>query len=197
MPENLFVTAKEFASLGGSMLALSSTLYFWLVRSNGEKPNLEVFALKPPEGHVLLPQQSPRGFYKFAPNDDDVCAMYWLDLAVVNNSTLPNAVIGLQVHMRRASGEWQEAMVTTSEDAPLPLNMTPLTTQGMKLSIALPIEGPLGSTDADRSRQAIDALAAPTQICVRLQGLKNRAFEFCLTDTKAQKAPATELADAA
>ncbi len=197
MPEVDVLTMKEMLSMGGSLLAVTSTLYFWLVRSNGEKPNLEVFAMKPPEGCVLMPQEQPQGFYKFCSFDDHVCAMYWLDLAVVNNSTLPNAILGLQASMRLADNRWREAMVQTPNETPLPLNLSPLTTIGLPVTLSLPIEGPLGSDNAARAKQATDALTTPIQLRISLHSLKNRTFDVVLTDSADAKRPYAQMSRAA
>ena len=37
-----FESAREYASLTGSVIAVLSTFYFWLVRANGELGRLEV-----------------------------------------------------------------------------------------------------------------------------------------------------------
>lgn len=197
MSEFDVMTARELASLTGSLIAVTSTLYFWLIRSNDEKPNLELFALKPPEGSVMLPQEQPHGFYKFCPSDDHVCAMYWLDLAVVNNSTLPNAILGLQASMRLADNTWREAMVQTPDETPLPLNLSPLTTIGLPVTLSLPIEGPLGSDNAARAMQATNALTKPIQLRISLHGLKNRTFDVVLTDSADAKRPYAQMSRAA
>ncbi|QDT08615.1 hypothetical protein [Planctomycetes bacterium K23_9] len=178
-----FDAAREYASLCGSVIALVSTFYFWLVRANREKARLEIHPIADMEGCLILGHEDPATYQRLRPGDQEHCVRYWLHLAVVNNSSLPNAVLGVRVWLQRESGQWQKMDIRhqmPDEDL-LPINVNPLTTSSMKLSLAMLYSGDIQNDFAGRAAAAGDALPREIPVRVELTGLNQQ--QFCRTFT--------------
>jgi hypothetical protein len=180
-----FEAAREYASLCGSVIALISTFYFWLVRANRERPQLEIHPIGDMQGCLILFNEDSETYQRLRPSKQEHCAKYWLHLAVVNNSSLPNAVLGIRVWLQRRNGDWQPMDVrhqTPNEDL-LPINVDPLTTASLKLSLAMLYSGELQNDFAGRAAAAGDALPREIPIRIELTGLGERQFCKSFSDS--------------
>ncbi|SMP40238.1 hypothetical protein SAMN06265222_101415 [Neorhodopirellula lusitana] len=178
--------AREYASLGGSALALASTMYFWLVRANRERAQLTVHPIKDICGRVVLHQECLSVYHRLLPADKRYCVMYWLHLAVVNNSSLPNALLGARISLQLGNGEWREMDV--QHEAPdtelFPVNIDPLTTCSLKLALAtITPDCEFQNDFAGREALAGDMLPRQVPIRIELQGLQDRIYKAELLDS--------------
>ena len=173
-------STKEAVSLGGSLLALSSTAYFWLVRSNRERARLQVHVVGEHWCNVPMPQEDPEAYQRCQPGDEEVAANYGVTVAAVNNSTLPNALVGIRSWLQLADGRWQECTVRTWQDADtplqLPLNLSPLTTAGIQLTLSIAIHGNYDGGFQGRRETATKALAGEPRVRIELEALQGKTF---------------------
>jgi len=169
---------REYASLGGSMLALASTFYFWLVRANRERSRLAVHPIGDMQGTALMAMDDVETYRRLSPTDDQMCVKYWLHLAIVNNSSLPNALLGARVWLWLASGEMREMDVRhESPDQDLfPANLSPLTTVSLKLALAATIDKVEDNSFAGRAAAAGDLLPPQIPIRIELEALQGQKF---------------------
>ena len=80
--------AMSVVSLIGSAIATLSTLYFWLVRMNREKPLLKVHLAGPLGADTLAAAAgAPAGTAR---------SLFSVKAVVANYSVLPNAVLGVR-----------------------------------------------------------------------------------------------------
>ncbi|QDS99657.1 hypothetical protein [Adhaeretor mobilis] len=173
-------STKEALSLGGSLLALSSTAYFWLVRSNRERAQLQVHLVGEHWGNVPLPQEDPEAYQRCRPGEGEVVAKYGVAVATVNNSSLPNALLKVRAWLQLADDHWQECFVRTWQDPEtslqLPLNLSPLTTAGMQLTLSLKIRGDFDGGFQGRQESAMKALTDKPRVRIELAALQGKTF---------------------
>lgn len=193
-----FDTATQGVSLVGSALALLSTLYFWLVRSNRERPNIDIQRLEEMHGSAILPQEHIDAYRAAGPTDQQFAACYWLDVVVINNSTLPNAILNLRADVQLASGLWKRAEVAFSDEKQLPINLSPSTTDRLALELRLSLPGDVGGTTRqDRIDLAHQALGPEMPVRIRLSGIRETTFTFLLLGRRSSnKAEDRSLSDA-
>ena len=146
MPWNDMGMAREGLSLMASFFAVASTFYFWLVRANRERAKLAACTVTGLRGTMLMAMEDTATYRRVAPGDSEIVLKYWLDLAIVNNSSLPNALLGIKVWVKFTDGRWHAMDVASADpEADLfPQNVDPLTTAGMKLTLATKCEGSIG-----------------------------------------------------
>lgn len=168
---------REYVALGGSALALASTGYFWVVRANRERMQLDIHPIGSLRGTVLM-NEDFETFRRLSPGEGEVCVKYFADIAVVNNSSLPNALLGIQVRMRLADGQWRSMDVQPrqSDSVLVPANLDPLSTAHVPLALATSIAGTLTGGFAEREQAAGDALAATPEMEVQLTSLGGKTF---------------------
>ncbi|MEM9827034.1 MAG: hypothetical protein AAF958_10620 [Planctomycetota bacterium] len=206
---------RETFAVLGSAAALASTLYFWLVRANRERAKVVAMPVGPLTGTVLgnMDYETQRrvGF-----RDGHVCVKYWLELAILNHASLPNAIVGIRVWIKFRDPEkpfrslWHEMDVVSGE-APipqeradpvvprlLPINVGPQSTGTRRLALATLIPGDASGGFNACERQAGDALPHPVPIRVEITTLGQRTFmsEF-VDDGKALSRTELEMAEAA
>lgn len=168
---------RETLAIVGSATALLSTGYLWWVRSNRERPQLEMQLLIPLTGTVL-----GNGDYetqqRVGRSAGQVVAKYRLKLVVINNSLMPNAILAIRVSLRMADGTYRVMDVSPLDgsDSLFPRNVSPMTTTCLDLGLATAIEGQLGGGFAVHAQMAGDALMAPPSVRVELLGLKQQVF---------------------
>ena len=193
-------SAREYLALAGSAIAVTSTLYFWLIRANREKAQVEVHPIRGLDGFVMFNEDYVT-LRRLKCADGEVGAKYLLGLALANNSTLPNAIIGIRVWMKfaqpNASGDcWREMDVAhcDSETALVPINLPPLTTAGLDLALAAAIQGTLEGGNAERQIRASEALPdqVPIRIELRALGGKNFTQTFIDPGTRLLRADANQ-----
>ncbi len=181
-------TLREYVALVGSLIAVASTLYFWLVRANRERAKLTAHAVSPLTGCVLM-NEDYETQRRVNPGQGQVCAKYFLSLAVVNNSSMPNALIGAKVFLplrskTSPSPTWTEMDVRHLQaDTPLfPINLSPLSTCSLPLAISAAIDGTLDGGFAGRAITAGEALPSPIPIRIELKGVGDQVFQVELLD---------------
>lgn len=175
-------STKEAVSLGASGLALLSTGYFWMVRANRERMKLTLHPVGRLWGNVPMPQEDAEAYRKLRPEEGNTCATYGADLAVVNHSSLPNALLSVRAWLELADGTWCEAMVrlhdTSDPELPelrMPLNLSPLTTAGLGMRLSIVIPGNWDGGFHGREVTAGDALAPVPQLRVELSALQGKS----------------------
>ncbi len=177
-------TSREYASLVGSTIAVCSTFYFWLIRSNRERAQLVAHPVGGLEGTLLMAMDDALTYRRVAPADGEVVLKYWLHLAIVNNSLLPNALLGARIWMKFADGEWREMDVhhEMPDQDLFPTNIDPLTTAGLKLALSCKQPGKIEGGFAERAQAAGDALPRQIPIRIRLKALQDQTFHCEFAD---------------
>lgn len=191
-------STKEAVSLGASGLALFSTGYFWMVRANRERMKLGIHPVGTLWGNVPLPQEDREAYQNLRPDEGQVCATFGVDLAVVNHSSLPNALLSVRAWLQLADGEWRETFVrlhdTGNEELPtlrMPLNLSPLTTAGLGMRLSIAIEGNYDGGFQGREESAGNILAEKPKLRVELAALQGK-FAFNEIDLPANGLARTE-----
>lgn len=182
-------TLREYVALFGSLIAVASTFYFWLVRANRERAQLAAHIVAPLTGCVLM-NEDYETQRRVDPGQGQVCAKYFLSLAIVNNSSLPNALIGVKVWMQVYGGEsglqltWKAMDVQPihPETSLFPINLSPLSTAALPLCLAVAIEGTIDGGFTRRAIAAAEALPQPVPIRIELHGVNHQTFQIELTD---------------
>jgi hypothetical protein len=161
----------KYASLAGSAFATISTMYFWFVRANAERPNLKTYRVAPLDGAQL------------AGGPDTMRSQFYLKAVVANYSALPNAVLGVRTWVKGQDGEWKEASTVLEEKSQLPVNLPPLHTVplGLTITITVPDPGPETPRPASRRAAAFQSVAQPVEIKVELRGLGEKRFREVLS----------------
>lgn len=178
MPWTDMGMARESLSLLASFFAVASTFYFWLVRANRERAKLAACVVTGMRGTMMMAMEDAVTFRRVAPGDNQIVLKYWLDLAIVNNSCLPNALLGIKVWVKFTDGRWHAMDVASADpEADLfPQNIDPLTTAGMKLALATKWEGNVSGGFRERECAAGDALPELVPVRVELQALQGQTF---------------------
>lgn len=176
-------TLREYVALGSSLLALASTAYFWFVRANRERMQLSIYPAGALRGSVLANEDFDT-LRRVSPNKGQVCAKYFLDLAIVNNSTLPNAVLGIRVKIQMADGtvRTMDTHPADPQQVLVPANLNPLSTAHFCLAVSTAIDGLLTGGFAEREYQAADALEFQPEVTVELMALGEKKFSRTFKD---------------
>jgi hypothetical protein len=156
----------KYASLAGSVFATLSTFYFWFVRANAERPNLKAHRIAPLDGAQL------------AGGPDTMRSQFYLKAVVANYSSLPNTVLGVRAWVKGQDGAWKDATVSLDEKSQLPLNLPPLHTVplGLTITITVPDPGPDAPRPASRREAAFLSVSQPVEIRLELRGLGLKRF---------------------
>ncbi|MCC9655787.1 hypothetical protein [Rhodopirellula halodulae] len=184
MPWSDMDAAREGLSLAGSLFAVLSTFYFWLIRANRERAKVEACAVNGLRGTMLMAMEDTATYRSVQPSENEIVLKYWLDLAIVNNSELPNALLGIKVWMKFADGRWhamQVGAVESGEDL-FPINVDPLTTAALHLTLATKIPGEVSGGFRERECAAGDALPSEVPIRIEMQALRDKVFVTELVD---------------
>ena len=173
-----FQTAREYFSLVASTTAIASTFWFWLVRNRRERPSLSVHPLGNLQGSAVRSMDDLDTYRQVNPADGHVCLRYCLDLAVVNDSLLPNAVLDISVSLQMVDGTWQQMHVRPAdpEQSLFPINLVPMTTAGVQLVISTSYPGVYEGGYRELAEMAGDLLQHQPQIRVQLNGLRQCNF---------------------
>ncbi|GAB5516318.1 hypothetical protein [Rhodopirellula baltica] len=178
MPWNDMGMARESLSLMASFFAVASTFYFWLVRANRERAKLVACTVTGLRGTMLMAMEDTATYRRVAPGENEIVLKYWLNLAIVNNSSLPNALLGIKVWVKFTDGRWHAMDVASADPGAdlFPQNIDPLTTAGMKLTLATKCEGSIGGGFRERECAAGDALPELVPVRVELEALQGQTF---------------------
>ncbi len=172
----MFEEIDSMLSLICSGIACISTFYFWLVRSNQERPNLVVTATNRLAGSVVLVQEDSYPYHNLVHIDDHYWGRYSLELIVANRSALSDAILNIQVSVLLANNSWVTSHCRVDPETPMPLNLPPSTTQRVTLAMYLPVE-----KGAKNRQERIDSANAflhndrLLRVCVT--GLNKNSFE--------------------
>ena len=162
------------------------TLYFWLVRANKERPKLSIYQIKPLDAQFLAsgPNAPP----------DTMRSQFFLSVAVANDSTSPNALLGLRAMVKLNNGEWSEAKVSIDDKTPVPCNVTPMQTVSISFSATVIVpDRPESAPRVSQRQAAIESVADPVQVVVELRSLGEKRFSQKLVYLT-EKAPALRAA---
>jgi hypothetical protein len=114
-------------SMVGSAASIAATFYIWFSKFRRERPNLRIYPSdQSAEINLGVLRGDTRGFqFRFSG-------------VIANYSSLPNAVLGVELAMKRRDGSWEE--IPAPRAAGLPLNVPPMTTVRLDLewSVQLP-----------------------------------------------------------
>lgn len=167
------INLLNLGSLGGSATALISTFYFWLVRANRERPQLQPYLVHEIEGTWPT---IVRDSYCRVP-EGHVLSRYFVRLAVANYSSLPNAVLRAKASIKMRDGSWKPADTRVGEGHSLPANVAPMTTAPLDLRLEIVVPGSLeGTGTAERNANAFSCIANPAEIRVELIALGEKKF---------------------
>lgn len=177
-------SAKSLASLMASLIALSSTIYFWLIRANGEKAQLTVHPVSPMSGSVVTFFSDRATVQRMQPRDGEYCFKYWLNLAVVNNSSLPNALLGINVWLQLRTGAWVQMDVRSQEENQdlFPINLSSLTTASLKLALVTKLSEKIQDDNQGRAEAAGNILPDQIPIRIELVALQDKRFKREILD---------------
>src|SRR5947209_2581851 len=161
-------------SLVGSAFATLSSLYLWVVRFRGERPNLTVHLAGPVGADTLAAAaDAPPGTAR---------ALFTVKAVVANYSTLPNAVIAVKAWVRAADGGWLPATLSLDEKTQPPFNMPPMQTTPLAFTATVVVpERPDSAPKLSRRDAARQAVGQPLRIGVELTALHEKRFSTELT----------------
>ena len=159
-------------SFVGSAASLGITSYCWFVKMNRERPNLAVEGVD----HVTYVDLG-------LGTEESRWLLFRLGLVVVNNSTLPNAVLGVTVKaMPRTGGAWEPVgPVRPARGSAFPVNLPAL--QSGLVTIDWAIEFPTipEGADVEMPDQIVSAYLnhywkLGEQVMVEVRGTQGKTF---------------------
>ena|SRR5438105_4104316 len=158
-------------SLFGSAASAAATAYFWISRFRREQPNLRIYpAAQTPD--VIL------GVYR----GETRSLQFKTSAVVANYSSMPNAVISVELGMKRRDGSWADIAIVRA--AGLPLNVPPMTTARLELewSVMLPSLAPAEALRANEITNAYleHYYATPAKFGVSIWALGETEFRAVL-----------------
>jgi hypothetical protein len=161
-------------SLLGSAVATLSTLYFWLVRVNREKPQLKVHLAGPLGADTLAAAAgAPPGTAR---------SLFSVKAVVANYSALPNAVLGVRTWVKTREGTWAPAVTSLDEKTQPPFNLPPLHTVPLTLTATVTVpERPESAPRVSRREAALESVAQPVELKLELIALNEYRFTETLS----------------
>ncbi len=153
-----------YIGLGGSVFSTITTAYFWLVRMNGERPNLRTYF-------------HDKELFLGAGREQTRQLGVKLGFIIANYSTLPNALIGVRLAVRSRQGTWLPLEgATFDKQTPLPFNLPPLTTVVLRVqgNLTFPYQEALEDGNKALGNYAKEHLAEPFQVRVELRQIRDR-----------------------
>jgi hypothetical protein len=159
-------------SFVGSAASVGVTGYFWLVKMNRERPRL------------LIEEVDHVSYIDLGDCEADVRTLCFRQgLVVVNESTLPSAVLGASVRVRsRAGKQWHTVEgVRPSPGSTLPLNLPSLQSGQLTLDweVLFPVDNlaeALESPDRVIAAYLEKHWAVPDQVTVEIRGVRGKSF---------------------
>jgi hypothetical protein len=159
-------------SFVGSAASVGVTGYFWFVRVNRERPRL------------LIEGLDHSSYVDLGACEEGVRTLCFRQgLVVVNESTLPSAVlsVGVRIRPRQGSGWQAVAGVRPVPGSSIPLNLPPM--QSGQLTIEWEIMFPYldRAEDLEAPDRVVDAYLAkywaePGRVAVDIRGVRGRTF---------------------
>ena len=170
---------REMFGVVASAVACVSTFWFWLLRTRSERPQLDALPIGPLSGCVLTAHNDLDLYQRLQPSEGQIVLRYWMDIAVINASRRPNAILSLKVLLESAEGSMQAATILADpgdKTPPFPINLAPETTSTVRLAVAITVPGTISSGHRNHILQAGDQLAVQPRVSVYLTGLGNQIF---------------------
>src|SRR5262249_17455586 len=144
-------------SLIGSVFATGSTLYFWLLRMNRERPQLKIQLAGPISADTLAAGPgAPAGTAR---------SQFSAKVIVANYSVLPNPVLGVRAWVKSREGTWETAVLSPDQNSQPPLNLPPLTVVPLSVTATITVpERPESAPQLTRREKALQSVADPVQV---------------------------------
>ena len=165
-------------SIGVSLISALITFYFWIVKSKQERPHLKIYKADP-----------QLGGYAHSSCDDPVKLIFEVRSVVANYSTRPNALLGTRAWVKMRDGKWQEGETRLDPKTPIPLNVAPLQTVRLDLTVTVAVPA-IPEGQACRNTNETFALyrercvAQPVEVKVGVNTLGEKLFADVLTSAK-------------
>jgi hypothetical protein len=159
------------------MIAIVSTFFFWVMRAGKERPNLRAYLTQWQWTDV-----------DYARDEGRINNVYALRLVIANYSSLPNAVLGVDSEVLLPDGSWAPCRTIVADDGDkptLPVNLSPMTTAPVEIRVFYNTAGKTGGTRAERSEQAMNAIAKPATFRIQVKALNARSFHAIVRKTEA------------
>jgi hypothetical protein len=159
----------SYLGVAGSAASMLMTLYFWTVRARKEQPCLKPF-LADKEIFLGLSRDGIRQLG------------LKLGFIVVNQSLLPNVILGVRAWVRLKDG-WQEiGNFVLDKQTPQPLNVAPQQAVLLRLTgtLTFPYTDALEGTSAAAAKYMDAFVASAWQVKLDLQHLDNRIDTYVL-----------------
>jgi hypothetical protein len=160
-----------YVGLAGSVFSTVLTVYFWLVKSRRERPDLRGFLA---DRELFLGTQTA----------DRRQIGVKLGLVVANYSSLPNAILGVSMSAKQRDGTWLALEdVTFDKQTPMPFNVPSLQTVLLRVTgrANLASVGTLEQGGNLLGNYITHYLTNPREFRVELQALNDRRFTATLT----------------
>jgi len=159
-------------SFVGSATSVGVTGYFWLVKMNRERPRL------------LIEEVDHISYIDLGTCENDVRTLCFRQgMVVVNESTLPSAVLGASVRVRsRVGKQWHTVEgVHPAPGSTLPLNLPPLQSGLLAIDweVPFPVDDRaevLESPDAVISGYLEKHWATPDRVTIEVRGVRGKSF---------------------
>jgi hypothetical protein len=159
-------------SFAGSAASVGVTGYFWLVKMNRERPRL------------LIEEVDHISYIDLGTCENDVRTLCFRQgMVVVNESTLPSAVLGASVRVRSRVGKrWLTIDgVRPAPGSTLPLNLPPLQSGLLTIDweVPFPVDDPAEAMESpDRVIAAYleKHWTTPDRLTVQIRGVRGRSF---------------------
>jgi hypothetical protein len=161
-----------YIGVAGSAASMLTTMYFWMVRVRKEQP-------------CLKPYLSDKETFLGLSRDGIRQIGLKIGFIVVNQSVLPNVILGARVSIRLKDG-WQEVgNLAFEKQAPQPFNLSPLQAVLLRLSgtLTFPYVDALEGSSAAATKYLDAFVADPWQIKLELRHLSNRVDSYVVNVT--------------
>lgn len=160
------------ASFIGSAASVTVTGYFWLVKMNKERPQLQFEVVDHASFVDVGPGTASEQWLKFR-----------MALIVVNNSILPNVVLGTRVRvMPKRSAVWKEVeRVRPVRGSVFPLNLPPQQSGLLTIEWEMCFPALANESELESPEQIVEAYLKENwdfadHVSVELRGLKGVSF---------------------
>ncbi len=142
----------------------------------------------PITGSVVLVQEDTFPYDALLCRDDQHWARFQCQLVVVNNSVLPNSILGLRVWLAAPDGSWADVHARVSVPAQLPISLPPVSTIRLDAALYMPVaEG--GSDRKQRMQCAMNAIHPERRLRVKVCTLNQHEFQFDVVASPLQVDP--------
>jgi len=169
---------SQYCSLGLSVGSAMATFFFWLVKAKNEQPNLRIYNAAPQFAG-----------YAASSCGETIKLVFDVKAVVANYSSMPNAVLAADGWVKLKEGQWHDAEVRLDAKTPLPLNLAPLQTVRLDLSLTLAVPA-IPEGEQCRNTNETFALyrqrfvADPLEVKIELKTLGEKLFADVLKSAR-------------